>query len=920
MACTCLRIVLVLCFVLFRDRACALGHWTKQNSGMGTRLNAVHFVSEDEGWVVGDDFALLHTSDGGATWEKRSFGRLSFPVSGPLLSVYFPSKTEGWVTGTGIFHTADRGETWELVRGSASRGAVYDAFFVDSAHGWMGSGSGMLYRIRRSQGTWVFSGTWSPNLHDVFFLGAQVGWTVGTTYDNDGRILHTTDGGDTWSLQKSDVPLWGVWFVSLTEGWIVGDNGTILHTTDGGESWREQNSRTREHLRAIQFTDPLEGWIMGDRGSILHTTDGGRTWQARFWITDEDLRGIWFVSPTLGWVVGDHGTILRYDGVHETLTPVPETPGGEPVRPEGMGERLLVRIGEEGTPWRAAGTLSDLVVDPAAERIRPARVDPEVDLTFRVREGKGRIWSTVPSALGTSPMYMVDIDPVDSPTAYRAAIRSPATVYLDLGSAFPVHRIWIMPAQAGVSVFALPQHLEVGLNDGDARDIDPKGQPLLYPVWGEDIDGFRPMLIEFPPRPTRYVGLTVSNTDTFRIYDVSLFADGYVSESVFLSKVVDFGELSVWGHIRWKAETPADTRIEIRTRSGDDQDPNVYHRRIGDAYTPLSPSGGLLTREEYSALGPSQRGPIALDTDNWSFWSPPYPFDRREEGVPVASPDARRYLQIQTVFRSAADTAAAMSWLSLNASRPPAARYVLAEILPTEVEPAQRVTFTYALRPRITGEDTGFDGLEIRTPVKPTAVHSVTLDDAEVPFSSELLDDPSGFIVRFPKLGLLDDNGVLKVMFDCLVFRYGTAFEGHVYTVGSDLFPQSVRPGDALEGIGDDDIVVRIDLESPLILLSDAHPNPFTPNEDGINDETELRYGILKLSEVAEINVTLYTLSGMSIRMLYAGQDREGLYVRKWDGRNDEGRIVPPGIYLYCVTVDADNGRERAVGSVGVAY
>lgn len=766
---------------------------------------------------------------------------------------------------------------------------------------------------------WVFSGTWSPILHDMHFLDTQVGWAVGPTYDNEGRILSTTDGGTTWSFQKSDTPLWGVWFISPTEGWVVGDEGTILYTTDGGESWREQNSHTREHLRAIQFTDPLEGWVVGDAGRILYTDDAGRDWQVQPWITDSDLRGIWFASPILGWAVGGRGTILRFDGIRATLTPVSETLHGGPATPEQVGEKLIMRMGEEGTPWEDAGTLSNLSVDQGAQRIGPIRVDPEMDMTSRIREGQGRIWSTVPSALGTSLFYVVDRYRFP-PTAYRAAIRSPATVYLDLGGVFPVYRIWIEPAQAEVSRFALAQHLEVGLNDGDPKDVDVEGRPLLYPIWGKDIDGFRPIRIEFPPRPVRYVGLTVSNTDMVRIYDVDIFADGYVPESTFLSKVVDFGEPSVWGYIRWAGTEPTGTKVRIRTRSGDDQDPNVYHRRIGDRYTPLSPAGGLLTREEYDILSSNEKGPITSDRNNWSVWSPAYRFDRGEAGVLIASPDARRYLQVQIDFQSPVDSAATVSWLSLNASRPLAARYVLAEILPVEVKPARMTSFTYALRPRITEEDTGFDALEIRTPVKPAAVHSVTLDDTEIAFSSSLLDDPPGVIVQFPKLGLLDDNGVLKVRFDCLVFRYGTAFEGWVYTVGVDQFPQSVRPGDALEGVGADDIVVRMDLHSPLILLSEADPNPFTPNGDGTNDEIELRYSILKLLDTAEVRVVIYSLSGTPVRALYTGQDQEGLYVRKWDGRSDDGRIVPPGIYLYCVRVDADNGRERVVGSVSVVY
>lgn len=39
-----------------------------------------------------------------------------------------------------------------------------------------------------------------------------------------------------------------------------------------------------------------------------------------------------------------------------------------------------------------------------------------------------------------------------------------------------------------------------------------------------------------------------------------------------------------------------------------------------------------------------------------------------------------------------------------------------------------------------------------------------------------------------------------------------------------------------------------------------------------------------------------------------------------WDGRDDEGKLVPPGVYLYRITVSSDEGENFASGSVGVCY
>ena len=39
-----------------------------------------------------------------------------------------------------------------------------------------------------------------------------------------------------------------------------------------------------------------------------------------------------------------------------------------------------------------------------------------------------------------------------------------------------------------------------------------------------------------------------------------------------------------------------------------------------------------------------------------------------------------------------------------------------------------------------------------------------------------------------------------------------------------------------------------------------------------------------------------------------------------WDGTDDSGERVAPGIYLYQISLDADNGTEELLGTVSVVY
>jgi flagellar hook assembly protein FlgD len=45
-----------------------------------------------------------------------------------------------------------------------------------------------------------------------------------------------------------------------------------------------------------------------------------------------------------------------------------------------------------------------------------------------------------------------------------------------------------------------------------------------------------------------------------------------------------------------------------------------------------------------------------------------------------------------------------------------------------------------------------------------------------------------------------------------------------------------------------------------------------------------------------------------------------GPQVILWDGRDEGGELVPPGVYLVRLSIDTDTGTEERSLAVGVAY
>jgi hypothetical protein len=76
---------------------------------------------------------------------------------------------------------------------------------------------------------------------------------------------------------KQDLTLTDVFFVSDEEGWVTGQHGTILHTKDGGNSWTPQLGGDphsgEETVAAPRFLDAKHGWAV-QGGKLLRTTDG----------------------------------------------------------------------------------------------------------------------------------------------------------------------------------------------------------------------------------------------------------------------------------------------------------------------------------------------------------------------------------------------------------------------------------------------------------------------------------------------------------------------------------------------------------------------------------------------------------------------------------------------------------------------
>jgi len=85
----------------------------------------------------------------------------------------------------------------------------------------------------------------------------------------------------------------------------------------------------------------------------------------------------------------------------------------------------------------------------------------------------------------------------------------------------------------------------------------------------------------------------------------------------------------------------------------------------------------------------------------------------------------------------------------------------------------------------------------------------------------------------------------------------------------------------------------------PIYKTISVLPNPFTPNNDGYNDYVEFKYPEMYDQEPI---IQIYNLRGRKIREL---KDFSG-YECRWYGKDDNGRELEPGVYIYILEVQGN--------------
>lgn len=456
------------------------------------------------------------------------------------------------------------------------------------------------------------------------------------------------------------------------------------------------------------------------------------------------------------------------------------------------------------------------------------------------------------------------------------------------------------------------------------------------------------------------------------------FQTGLTQESEILFRKTDFDDEFEWQ----RQEDGGALVVDRRTGSGtfDQQvDLNALELRLDarEIFSALSDEERLavrLTREQYQKLPGNQISKVEPDLRFWSGFQP------LESGDAINAPSGRPYFQVRIDFSSEnARAATAIRNLRFEFETPLLAQEAKGEIAPAADVIAGRDTlFVFALQTSLAPENAGFNRLHIRTPARVRAIESVSVELEDSPVR-ELRRIPLGdrrepgedefkevaiedqfFAVELPRLRTAEDGisqtALIRVKFIGRVIDFRTRFQAHVFldtlgvrdrtefvdggvvvinesAAGPDtlgfLLLQEVGEGNVvnfaaaelLEDRNSLSVVADISAQGKeLVDNVEVAPNPFTPNGDGVNDELVISYDVLRLIRPGLVRLEVLDLTGRRQRLIEELQLTSGGYTETWDGRDENGETVPPGIYLLRIRGDTDIKESVVLKQVAVTY
>lgn len=264
----------------------------------------VHFINPDTGFAVGEDGAIIRTTNGGKKWI-----RLIPPVASDFYFVRNFSSDNIIVGGSSgaILKSTNSGKTWvEVYQDSSISNKFYSAKILNANVAWVCGTGGKLLVTEDAGNTWRrvelnIMGTG----FEIDFFDEKIGYLC-----NMSGFFVTEDSGKTWMNKGYG----GFSTVEPIDDSIVvcgALDGNIAYSENRGTSWTIINVGAANNINSIEMTNDSIGYACKySLSGYFKTTDGGKNW---IYMGEKRIGNnkIFFVNDSIGYGVGIDLTLTK---------------------------------------------------------------------------------------------------------------------------------------------------------------------------------------------------------------------------------------------------------------------------------------------------------------------------------------------------------------------------------------------------------------------------------------------------------------------------------------------------------------------------------------------------------------------------------------------------------------------------------
>ncbi len=310
--------ILLICSIPHSSGQETITGWNEAESWTDHDLNAA-VIHGELVWVFGDSGIVRFSEDSGATWQNHTnLGDVD------LISADSYENSMAVLSTDGIIYMKDGLESEWITIDSSQTGMKSIALAGEESLIIVGN-EGAIWHYTE-QTWWNRTTSFTENLHDVDFNGADDGLAVG----NAGTILATDNGGTTWDYREAPDPESSIVSVSYFNPYrmfAVSDSGQIIYSTSpGGFEWQLReiesagyNTTLGIDISSIDVVSSSKILFSGPNGYLGLSLDQGLNVERNILPSGvntsfNDHAMFDYVS---GIVVGDSGVILFTDRAGE---------------------------------------------------------------------------------------------------------------------------------------------------------------------------------------------------------------------------------------------------------------------------------------------------------------------------------------------------------------------------------------------------------------------------------------------------------------------------------------------------------------------------------------------------------------------------------------------------------------------------